>query len=118
MLMEALGSDTFRNGLSLLTTAQPALKPFVGLAGSLVKSVANRSKNCQVYSFKLGLDFGGGQTSSRLRLGSYIVVQADAETWDWSQIAWNPSAQLVVRRADGKSIEYNYMVFGISAFNE
>ena len=36
-LMEALGSDTFRNGLALLTSVQPALKPFVGLAGALSK---------------------------------------------------------------------------------
>lgn len=118
LLMQTLGSDTFRNGLALLTTAQPALKPFVGLAGSVIKSVESRSRNCQVYSFKLGLDFGSGSTSVRLRHGSYVVVQADTTAWNWEKLAWNPSAQLIVDRETGIPIEFNYMVFGVSAFDE
>lgn len=118
LLMETLGSDTFRNGLSLLTSAQPALKPFVNLAGSVVKAVASRSKNCQVYSFKLGLDFGAGQTSARLRHGSYAIVQADAENWNWSELAWDPGPQHIVQRGDGMPIKFNYMIFGISAFDD
>jgi hypothetical protein len=115
-LMEALGSDTFQNGLALLTSAQPALKPFVGLAGSVVKSVASRSRNCQVYAFKLGLDFGGGATSARLRVGSYVVVQGDPGVWDWSKLAWNTGSQAVVQRANNLPIEFNYMIFGVTLY--
>lgn len=116
MLMEALGSDAFRNGLSLLTSAQPALKPFVGLAGSVVKALASRSNNRQVYAFKIGLDFAGSSTSARLRLGSYIVVQADAESWDWAAHYWDSSSQTLRRSADKSNVEFNYMVFGVTAF--
>ena len=56
-VLAALNSGAFKQGLSLLTTAQPALKPFVGLASSIVSAVASRDRNKQVYDFKLGLDF-------------------------------------------------------------
>jgi hypothetical protein len=115
-LMDALGSDVFKNGLSLLTSVQPALKPFVGLAGSVVKAVAARSENCQVYAFRLGLDFGNGSTSACLKYGSYVVVQADADSWDWTKLSWNPDSQLIVNQADGQRIELNYIVVGVSAF--
>jgi len=114
-LVDALGSDAFQQGLSLLTSAQPALKPFVGLAGSVVKSIMSRNKNRQVYCFKLGLDFDGGATSVRLRRGSYIVVQADKASWDWKHFVWNKSALSIVHKETGKPIELNYMVFGVSA---
>lgn len=117
LLMDALGSDAFRNGLALLTSTQPALKPFVGLAGSVVKAIACRNKNRQIYAFKLGLDFAGGATSARLREGSYIVVQADDGIFDWSLHSWNSDSRSVVETATGKAIDFNYMVFGVSRFS-
>ena len=118
LLMDALGSDAFRNGLALLTSAQPALKPFVGLAGSVVKAIAGRTKNRQIYAFKLGLDFAGGATSARLREGSYIVVQADDVVFEWSAHTWNSDARSVVETATGNPIDFNYMVFGVSRFSD
>jgi hypothetical protein len=116
LLMEALGTDTFRDGLALLTVAQPALKPFVGLASNVVKAVLGRSKNKQVYTFRLGLDFGSGATSAGLRIGSYVVVQADSATWDWNQVRWNSDSASVVLNSTGESVPYNYMVFGVTSF--
>lgn len=117
LLMDALGSDAFRNGLALLTSAQPALKPFVGLAGSVVKAIAGRNKNRQIYAFKLGLDFAGGATSARLREGSYVVVQADDREFDWSAHSWNSDSQSVVHTESNTAIDFNYMVFGVSRFS-
>lgn len=118
VLLGALGSGPFRDGLSLLTTAQPALKPFVGLAGSLVTSVLSRSKNKPIYSFKLGLDFEQSRTSAKLRHGSFIVIQGDDSRWSWNDVVWNADAQQLVRRSDGSTLEYNYLVFRVSAYNE
>lgn len=118
LLMEALGSDAFRNGLALLTSAQPALKPFVGLAGSVVKAIAGRNKNRQIYAFKLGLDFAGSATSARLREGSYVVVQADDRVFDWSAHTWHSDSRSVIETATGMPIDYNYMVFGVSRFSD
>lgn len=117
LLMDALGSDAFRNGLALLTSAQPALKPFVGLAGSVVKAIAGRNKNRQIYAFKLGLDFAGSATSARLREGSYVVVQADDREFEWSAHSWNSDSQSVVHAASNTAIDFNYMVFGVSRFS-
>lgn len=115
-ILAALGSGPFREGLGLLTTVQPALKPFVGLASSVVTSVLKRSQNKQVYYFKLGLDFATSQTSVSLRHGSFIVVQADSEIWDWNQLAWSMDAQKVVRKDTHAGLEYNYMVFRVSEY--
>lgn len=117
-LLAALSSGPFRDGLSLLTTAQPALKPFVGLAGSLVTSVLSRSKNKPIYSFKMGLDFEPSRTSAKLRHGSFIVIQGDSSEWRWNDVVWNTSAQQLVRKHDGSTLEYNYLVFRVSAYHE
>lgn len=117
-VLKALGSGPFRDGLSLLMTAQPALKPFVGLAGSLVSAVAARSKNKPVYSFKLGLDFESSNTSACLRYGSFIVLQGDEAHWSWNEVVWNADAQQLVRRSDGTAIEFNYIVFRVSPYHE
>ena len=57
----------------LLTMAQPALKPPVGLAQSVVTAVLGRSRNKPVYNFPLGLDFATSQTAAKLRYGSFVV---------------------------------------------
>ncbi len=117
-LLAALSSGTFREGLGLLTTVQPALKPFVGLASSVVTAVLKRSKNRQIQFFKLGLDFSTNQTSVALRHGSFAVIQADDVAWDWSSLAWNSDAQQVVRRETNEAIGFNYLVFRVSPYEE
>jgi hypothetical protein len=117
-LLGALDSDAVKGGLSLLTSAQPALKPFVSLTTSVVKAVASRSKNKQIFSFQLGLDFGNGSTSARLRLGSYVVIQADVPSWDWSSYEWSSSLRAIVNKQTQETIPYNYLVFGVTQFHE
>lgn len=115
-LLSALDSGPFKQGLSLLTVAQPALKPFVGLASSLVGAVLKRNENKQIYWFKLGLDFSQSQTSAKLRHGSYIVVQGDQANWSWDAVRWDAGAQQIVQRSDGKAISFNYLIFRVSPF--
>lgn len=115
-LLSALESGPFKQGLSLLTVVQPALKPFVGLAGSLVGAVLRRSENTQIYWFKLGLDFSQSQTAAKLRHGSYVVVQGDQSNWSWDQVKWDAGAQQILRKADGKAIPFNYLIFRVSPF--
>lgn len=116
-LLAALSSGPFREGLGLLTTAQPALKPFVGLTTSVVNAVLKRSENKEVYHFKLGLDFETSQTSVALRYGSFVVVQGDDHHWDWSTLSWNVDAQQIVHRETGEPINHNYLVFRVSPFH-
>lgn len=116
--LAALSGGSFRDGLSLLTTVQPALKPFVGLASSVVGAVLKRSKNKQIHSFNLGFDFSESQTSVALRHGSFAIVQTDDHDWDWSNLAWNASSQRIVRKDTYASIPFNYLILKISPFED
>lgn len=115
-VLSTLDTPAFKNGLTLLGTAQPALKPLASLAAATVGAVIKRRQNAQVHSFELGLDFNGSATSARLRHGSYIVVQSDAATtWDWSEYEWNGSGMAVHPKGQpGRSPDFNYLVIGIS----
>jgi hypothetical protein len=115
-ILSAIGSGPFKEGLGLLTKAQPALKPFVGLTASVVQSILSRHKNKQVFHFKLGLDFASSQTSVPLRCGSFIVAQGDSSQWDWNSMVWNTDSAQVVDRIKGTPIEYNYIVFRVSPY--
>lgn len=117
-LLAALNSGPFREGLGLLTMAQPALKPFVGLTSSVVNAVLKRSKNRPVWNFKLGLDFSANQTGVALRHGSFIVVQGNSHEWDWSTVVWNVDAQQILDRSTGEPISFNYIVFRVSEYHE
>ncbi|WP_020187624.1 hypothetical protein [Methylopila sp. 73B] len=116
-ILEVLDTDTFKQGLSLLTHAQPAIKPFTKLAEGIVRMAAKRSWNRQVHTFSLGLDFDGSPTSARLRCGSFVVAQA-ARTggWDWANYAWDTHAGEIVPVRDAPPIGMNYMVFGVSRY--
>jgi hypothetical protein len=119
MVMAILDTPAFKSGLTLLNTAQPALKPLTSLATTTVKAIAKRNENAQIHTFDLGLDFDGSSTSARLRYGSYIVVQTDDEShWDWSDYEWNADGMAL--HLAGKPAEtpaFNYMVFAVSPFS-
>ncbi len=117
-LLEVLESQVFRSGLSLIQTAQPALKPFVSLATATIKTIVGGSKNKQVHHFNLGLDFSNRPTSTCLKLGTYIVAQASADSWDWSAFEWDTSAMVLrdTRKPSGETVGFNYTAIGISSF--
>ena len=118
-IVQALDTPAFKSGLTLLHTAQPALKPLTALSAAIVRAVVNKKKNVEVHSFDIGLDFGTGTTSTRLRCGSYVVAQIDAATnWDWSQYEWNADgAELQLKGNPDVQPDFNYMVFGVSEFS-
>ena len=117
-----LESDTFRAGLKLAETAQPAIAPLSQMAYNLTRAVAGRNRNQPVQDFYLGLDFEPVATRARLATGSYLAVQipeAEAVVWDWEEWAFNPANGQVVNRDDQtRLIPYNYLVFGVSRYSE
>ncbi len=116
LILDALNGEAFKGGLTLATTLQPALKPFVGLATSVVKATIKRSRNKPVFKFDVGLDFNARNLSARLRRGSYVVVQCNDEEWDWSRFEFATETRRVIRKSDGRSLELNYFVIGIDDF--
>ncbi len=116
-VLSALNNDTFKNGLSLLASVQPALKPFSKLAESVVSGVVKRAQNLQVFQFSLGLDFSSTSTSAKLRRGSYVVVQGEDSLWDWDDFVWKRSSMSIVHRDEAAPLHFNYMVFGVADFS-
>jgi hypothetical protein len=120
-LLGFLESDTFKSGLRLATTAQPAIAPLAATAVGLTKALASRSRNVPVQDFALGLDFSSIATRARLAEGSYLAVQVpevEHAAWNWDDWAYHPTSGQVVSRADARSlIPYNYLVFSISRFD-
>jgi len=121
-LLGFLESDVFKTGLRLITTAQPVLAPFSEMAFSIAKSIAMRHRNVSVQDFDLGLDFSRMPMRGRLAEGAYLAVQIPESfqaLWDWEEWAYLPTGGLVVKRDNPQQlIPYNYLVFGISRFEE
>ena len=121
-----LNSETVTAGLSLLTTAQPALGPLTTLARGLCVSLASHSKNVPVQEVNLGLDFDTGATGARLAAGSYVVAQtARADDIVWSEWAYDGETGTVMRDpqslAQGEKpypLPYNAFVFRVSRNTE
>ena len=120
-LLGFLESDTFKSGLRLATTAQPAIAPLAATAVGLTKALASHTRNVPVQDFVLGLDFSSIPTRARLAEGSYLAVQVPEvqhSAWDWNDWAYHQTSGQVVSRADSRSlIPYNYLVFSISRFD-
>ncbi|HEU4882350.1 MAG TPA: hypothetical protein VFT45_08900 [Longimicrobium sp.] len=121
--LAALESDVFRSGLKLATTVQPAIAPLAGITHALTQTIAKRNRNVPVQDFFMGLDFDVSVPSrARLREGAYIVVQlpeSDTVLWNWNEWVFDRSNGQLVRADDHrKMVPYNYLVLGVSQYNE
>lgn len=116
-VVDLFDSAVFKTGLTLINTAQPALKPYSALAIAAIKEIASRSKNVQVHSFYLGLDFSGNPTSCKLRHGSYVVIQTD-EAINLNNYKWNRgTSRLEHFTGPNTPVEFNYLVIGVSTYH-
>jgi hypothetical protein len=120
-LLRFLDGDAFTSGLQLLTTAQPALGPFVALTLGLTQTIAKRHRNVPVQKVDLGLDFSPIPLRPKLAEGSYIAVQipqSDQTVWDWDDWRYNPAnGHLTSTEDPALLIPYNYFVVSISRYS-
>lgn len=119
-LLGFLESSTFRSGLDLLTTAQPALKPLTEMALGLATTIGKRNRNIGVQDFYLGLDFSKAALGMRLAEGSYIAVQTPTETTiDWKLWKFYPNTGAIASTDDQTQLlPYNYVIFRVDKHNE
>ncbi len=117
-ILAALESPPFQSGLSLLTTAQPAIAPFTEITLGVVKALAKRTENVPVQKFYLGLDFENAPLGIRLAEGNYIAAQVPSETAiEWHKWVYRPDIGTIVHRADSlETLPYNYLVFRVSRY--
>jgi hypothetical protein len=114
--LDLLESDTFKIGLQLVQTAQPALAPLSSFAVGMTKAIAKRSRNVAVQDVHLGLDFGRTSTGARLARGSYVAVQmpsAFLRSWRWSDWSYDTSSAQILDPGD-RPLPLNYFVIGVS----
>ena len=121
-LVQAISSESAALGLNLLTTAQPALAPFVGVAKGLCNTLAARQRNTAVQEITLGLDFETGALGARLAVGSYVAVQTPrADEIVWSDWRFDAETGTIVRTnlapgEDPYALPYNDIVFRIRPY--
>jgi hypothetical protein len=117
-ILAALESPPFQSGLSLLTTAQPAIAPFTEITLGVVKALAKRAENVPVQKFYLGLDFEDAPLGIRLAEGNYIAAQVPTETAiEWHKWVYRPDIGTIVHKADSsETLPYNYLVFRVSRY--
>jgi len=123
-LVAIFESNAVTAGLSLLTTAQPALAPLASLARGLCLSLTANKRNAPVQDVRLGLDFDDGATGGRLAVGSYVVAQtASADEIAWSEWAYDADTGTVMRHPDHLAegersypLPHNAFVFRVSRY--
>jgi hypothetical protein len=117
-MLGVLDSQLFKNGLKLITTANPAIQPLAGLAQGVAQVFLSRNKNRKIQDFYLGLDFTDVATRARLAVGSYVVVQHPRpELVQWHSWVFDTSTgEIVANDGFNTRIPFNYIVFSVSEF--
>jgi hypothetical protein len=117
-----LESDVFKSGLKLVSTIQPAITPLSEMVLGVTRSVLKRNENKSVQDFDMGLDFSAIPAGARLAEGAYLAVQipeAIEVLWSWDDWVYNPANGQVVNKDDPQQlIPYNYVILGISRYEE
>jgi hypothetical protein len=121
-ILNGLKSQAFEDGLKLLTTAQPAIKPFTELGLAVAKAVASRNQNRRVQYFKVGLDFGRLAGGVRLREGVYVIAQVPATSTGWPGLTWSEWVYLTDRRTIARKSDHffelpvNFVSIGVNRY--
>ena len=113
--LDLLESDTFKAGLKLAMTAQPAIVPLSDLAIGMTKAIAARHRNVPVQDVYLGLNFGSTATGARLALGSYVAVQMPGSfrrSWRWSDYSYDAHSGQILN-PNSEVLPLNYFVIGV-----
>ncbi|GCE05845.1 hypothetical protein [Dictyobacter aurantiacus] len=119
-LLRFMESDTFKAGLQILTTAQPALALCSETLLGLARAIESRNRNVAVQDIELGLGFRPFPMSGCLAEGIYLAVQIPENSqvaWEWDEWIYLPAKGKIVKRTDhNQLIPYNYLAFGISRY--
>ena len=113
-ILAFLDQPIFKRGLEMINVVNPALPVVTSMVLSISELLLKRHENIAVQSFDLGLDFSDVPSRAHLREGSYIIVQAPDEGWDWSEWKFTRSTGKLTNKQTKKSIPYNYLVIGVS----
>lgn len=113
-----LDSEPFKQGLNLLNTAQPVIKPFTDITLGFAKMFLQRNENVKVQDIPLGLDFTPAPMGARLAEGEYIAVQVPrANAINWNDWHLDPASGMIVGKTDpDETLPYNFVVFRVELY--
>ncbi len=118
-ILNLLESDTFKSGLKLVKTAQPAIAPLTDMAKGIAEMLASRNRNVPVQDFSMGLDFEQGPGGARLAEGEYVAVQTPQTSWKWDEWAFDPTRGHIVNKSKPDTlIPFNYISFKVSKYTD
>ena len=118
-MLDRIDSPAFAGGLSLLTSAQPALKPFTDLAVGVARNFLTRNENRSVQDCFLGLDFTPTPLGARLAVGNYVAVQVPSENaLPWEEWEYRPQNGVIGKKGGQGGLEYNYLIFRVTRYTQ
>ena len=113
-ILEALESDTMKSGLTLLSTTNPVFPMVSELVMGATKMFLNRNKNKPIHRVPIGFLINAATADPKLREGSYLLVQADADWVDLNEYYWRTDGRgRVEHKQEHKELPFNHMVFSI-----
>jgi hypothetical protein len=118
--LSILNSEPFKQGLNLLNTVQPVIKPFTDITMGIATMFGQRNENKKVQDIPLGLDFTPAPMGVRLAQGEYIAVQVPKENEiNWDEWQLDLSTGAIVRKADTTAtLPFNYVIFRVELYEE
>lgn len=117
--LRVLESDTIKNGLDLVNATFASIAPLTQMAKGVLGLVLSRNRNKVVQQFTMGFDFDAAAIDiPKLRLGTYVVVQAKKNEMPWTDWVYQRSKGLVVNRNDHAiRLPYNHLTFNVLRYS-
>jgi hypothetical protein len=112
-ILEVLQSDVMKKGLTLLSAANPAFPMVSELVMGATRMFLSRDKNRGIHEVPIGFLINAADADPKLREGSYMLVQGDAEWFKLEDYYWNPQRGRVEHRKLHEELPFNHMIFSI-----
>ncbi len=112
-LLQTLAGDPFSKGLQLLAVGNPLIGMISGLVTGVARHFLDASRDALAFKPLLGLQVAGETSSGKLREGSYVIAQANADDLKWAEYCWKRSEGRVVDVDTGDELPFNYFVISV-----
>jgi hypothetical protein len=117
--LKYLDSSLVEKGLELVGSFSPLMGQVSTISTSLLRAMAEHSKNQPVHTFKYAFDLDRSGLGLKLRTGTYIIAAVPEEfaaDWDWSQWLFDPVTRRIVPTEPGEmgeDVDFNTLLLRI-----
>jgi hypothetical protein len=117
--LKYLDSSLVKKGLALVGNFSPLMGQVSSISTSLVRAMAEHSKNQPVHTFKYAFDLESNGLGLKLRTGTYVIAAVPedvAAEWDWAQWVFDPVTRRIVpsnRSEMAGDVDFNTLLLRI-----